>query len=195
MEENEQSRQKWRLSLDSERDEAKREAALKAEFEAKFNAKSKEIDLLCKKYEALQFRLGSKITSVNMDLACLQNKFELEKTRLLREKEETEVKLEKALGDVERFRKLKNEMAKKKRAAEGKADTILVDVDWNELSMQRLIFASCSRRSTSFKRIWKLLAQRSSNQLPRLACSSQHLCMAALAVILGGSGSLSSSGC
>lgn len=58
-----------------------------------------------------------------MELASLQRNFEHEKKLLTEERAATEDCLQNALEDVARLRKLKNDMAKKKRAAEGKAAT------------------------------------------------------------------------
>lgn len=121
----EQNERRLRQSIDSEKEGVIKEAAMRVALEVKYKEKSKEVDGMCKKYEALQIRLGSQVTRVTLDMAHLQRSFEHERMLLLKERLDTEERLDRALADAAHFRHLKNEMAKKKRAAEGKANTSL----------------------------------------------------------------------
>lgn len=92
-------------------------------LEVQLKEKVKEIDKQCKKHESNHLHLSSHVTRLHLEMACLQRNFQQEQKLLQKEMDLANEKLRKALEDVARFRKLKNEMAKKKRSAESKADT------------------------------------------------------------------------
>lgn len=132
--------------------------AQKLELEEKCKEMSKQIDLQCKRFEALQLRLGSHVTRVNMELVSLQRSFEHEKMALLREKSTTQEDLRKAHDDLDRLRRLKNEMAKKKRAAE-KGKLKRAADDWKELSLQKHLCGTFNRSMSLFTRTLTTLLQ------------------------------------
>lgn len=73
--------------------------------------------------EVMCLRLGTHVTRLNMDIAELHREFDKSKAALEKQRCRAEAQLETEMNKTERLRVLKNQMARKKRAAEGRAQT------------------------------------------------------------------------
>lgn len=76
-----------------------------------------------KAHQGMCLRLGSHVARLNMEIAELQREFDRGKESLEKQKCAVERQLESEKAKSERLRVLKNEMAKKKRAADARAQT------------------------------------------------------------------------